>query len=57
MPQTAIAFLLMRGGTSKGPFFRAQDLPADIALRDKVLLGHDIVRWAEVIRRAKIEPQ
>jgi 4-oxalomesaconate tautomerase len=39
MPQTAIACLLMRGGTSKGPFFRAQDLPADIALRDKVLLA------------------
>jgi len=39
MPQTAIACLLMRGGTSKGPFFRAQDLPADIPTRDKVLLA------------------
>lgn len=39
MPQTAIACLLMRGGTSKGPFFRALDLPADIPTRDKVLLA------------------
>jgi len=29
----------MRGGTSRGPFFRAEDLPADIALRDRVLLA------------------
>ena len=27
----------MRGGTSKEPFFRAQDLPADIGTRDAVL--------------------
>ena len=39
MSQTAIACLLMRGGTSKGPFFRAADLPADIATRDRVLLA------------------
>lgn len=39
MQQTAIPCLLMRGGTSKGPFFRAQDLPADIATRDAVLLA------------------
>lgn len=39
MPQTAIPCLLMRGGTSKGPFFRASDLPADTATRDKVLLA------------------
>ena len=37
--QTAIACLLMRGGTSKGPFFNAADLPADIPTRDKVLLA------------------
>ena len=37
--QTAIACMLMRGGTSKGPFFRASDLPADIATRDRVLLA------------------
>ena len=29
----------MRGGTSKGPFFLAGDLPADPALRDRVLLA------------------
>jgi 4-oxalomesaconate tautomerase len=29
----------MRGGTSKGPFFLASDLPADPALRDRVLLA------------------
>jgi len=37
--QTAIACLFMRGGTSKGPFFNAADLPADISTRDKVLLA------------------
>lgn len=37
--QTAIPCLLMRGGTSKGPFFRASDLPADIPTRDRVLLA------------------
>jgi 4-oxalomesaconate tautomerase len=37
--QTAIACLLMRGGTSKGPFFKASDLPADLATRDRVLLA------------------
>jgi len=39
MPQIAIASMLMRGGTSKGLFFRAEDLPVDIATRDKVLLA------------------
>ena len=29
----------MRGGTSKGPFFLASDLPADIVTRDRVLLA------------------
>ena len=29
----------MRGGTSKGPFFLAADLPADPELRDRVLLA------------------
>ena len=28
----------MRGGTSKGPFFLASDLPGDTALRDAVIL-------------------
>lgn len=29
----------MRGGTSRGPFFNAADLPVDIPTRDKVLLA------------------
>lgn len=35
--QTAIPAMLFRGGTSRGPFFRAEDLPADPELRDDVL--------------------
>ena len=31
--------LFMRGGTSRGPFFKAEDLPADTAARDRVLLA------------------
>ena len=37
--QTAIPCLLMRGGTSKGPFFNETDLPEEISLRDQVLLA------------------
>jgi len=37
--QTSIPTLFMRGGTSRGPFFLASDLPADIATRDRVLLA------------------
>ena len=37
--QTAIPCLLMRGGTSKGPFFNEADLPKEIPLRDRVLLA------------------
>lgn len=37
--QTAIPCVLMRGGTSKGPFFYAGDLPADEKTRDQVLLS------------------
>jgi 4-oxalomesaconate tautomerase len=29
----------MRGGTSHGPFFKASDLPGDVATRDRVLLA------------------
>jgi 4-oxalomesaconate tautomerase len=36
---TAIPCTLMRGGTSKGLFFHAQDLPADPEQRDRVLLA------------------
>jgi 4-oxalomesaconate tautomerase len=37
--QRAIPCLVMRGGTSKGLYFLAADLPADIAARDRVLLA------------------
>ncbi|MDQ7988184.1 MAG: 4-oxalomesaconate tautomerase [Candidatus Dactylopiibacterium sp.] len=37
--QTAIPCFFMRGGTSRGPFFKAADLPADTATRDRVLLA------------------
>jgi len=39
MTQTRIPCLLMRGGTSKGAYFLADDLPAAGALRDRVLLA------------------
>ena len=35
----AIPCTLMRGGTSRGPFFLASDLPADTGARDRVLLA------------------
>lgn len=34
-----IPCIFMRGGTSRGPYFKAADLPADVATRDKVLLA------------------
>ncbi|HUO93711.1 MAG TPA: 4-oxalomesaconate tautomerase [Rhizomicrobium sp.] len=37
--QTAIPCIVMRGGTSKGLYFRSSDLPDDVATRDKVLLA------------------
>src|SRR5512138_45889 len=37
--QRPIPCWFMRGGTSRGPFFRARDLPADVATRDRVLLA------------------
>lgn len=37
--QTRIPCTLMRGGTSKGPFFLASDLPYPVELRDRVLLA------------------
>jgi len=36
--QRKIPCVLMRGGTSRGPYFLASDLPADAAQRDAVLL-------------------
>ncbi|MGE6320796.1 4-oxalomesaconate tautomerase [Pseudomonas oryzihabitans] len=42
-----IPCVLMRGGTSKGPFFHASDLPSDPAARDEMLIdlmgaGHEL---------------
>lgn len=37
--QTSIPCWFLRGGTSRGPFFRAADLPADTTNRDAVLLS------------------
>lgn len=37
--QTAIPCYLMRGGSSKGLYFKAEDLPADEATRDAVLVA------------------
>jgi 2-methylaconitate cis-trans-isomerase PrpF len=36
--QRKIPAVYMRGGTSKGVFFRPEDLPANTVLRDKILL-------------------
>lgn len=35
----SIPCVLMRGGTSKGPFFLASDLPTDCNERDHILLS------------------
>ena len=37
--QTKIPCVIMRGGTSRGPFFYLPDLPADVPTRDAVLLS------------------
>ena len=37
--QTAIPALFMRGGTSRGLYFEAGDLPRDAAARDRLLLA------------------
>jgi 4-oxalomesaconate tautomerase len=37
--QTAIRCSLMRGGSSKGLYFRREDLPSDESLRDRVLVA------------------
>ena len=38
MTQLRILAVYMRGGTSKGVFLRPEDLPADAAARDRILL-------------------
>lgn len=47
METQAVPCILMRGGTSRGPFFLASDLPADPAARNAALIsamgaGHDL---------------
>ena len=37
--QTAIPFLFMRGGTSRGPYFKRSDLPNDLDQLSKVLIA------------------
>jgi 2-methylaconitate cis-trans-isomerase PrpF len=37
--QTRIPCVVMRGGTSRGPFFLSSDLPSDPTVRDAVLLA------------------
>lgn len=39
MSQTKIPCVIQRGGTSKGPYFLASDLPSEPVLRDRVLLS------------------
>lgn len=39
MPQLAIPVMQLRGGSSKGLFFNARDLPTDPAERDRLILG------------------
>ena len=39
MTQTAIPFVFMRGGTSRGPYFRREDVPADRETLAEVLIA------------------
>jgi len=39
MPQIAIPFIFMRGGTSRGPFFQKDDLPEDLDQLADVLIS------------------
>ena len=39
MRQTAIPYLFMRGGTSRGPYFKQSDLPLDREDLSKVLIS------------------
>ena len=39
MRQTAIPYILMRGGTSRGPYFNRADLPQDLDQLAKVLVA------------------
>lgn len=39
MTQTAIPYVFMRGGTSRGPYFRREDLPEDLDTLAEVLIA------------------
>ncbi len=39
MKQTAIPYVFMRGGTSRGPYFRRRDLPGDLDVLSDVLIA------------------
>ena len=39
MTQTAIPYLLMRGGTSRGPYLNRADLPQDLKTLAEVLIA------------------
>ena len=39
MTQTAIPYLLMRGGTSRGPYLNRADLPEDLETLAEVLIA------------------
>ena len=39
MTQTAIPYLFMRGGSSRGPYFNKKDLPSDRVLLADVLVA------------------
>jgi 4-oxalomesaconate tautomerase len=39
LPPHPVPCMFMRGGTSKGPFFKASDLPSDTTSRDRALLS------------------
>lgn len=67
--QTALRCSVLRGGTSKGLYFRAEDLPKDVETRDAVLLaamgspdvreidgmggGHPLTSKVAVVRRSE----
>src|SRR5690349_23574030 len=53
---TLFRSMLMRGGTSKGPLFLANDLPADVQTRDQLLLsvmGSPDIRQIDGIGRSE----
>jgi len=70
MTRRAIPCVLMRGGTSRGPYFLASDLPSDPTERDQVLIrvmgsghelqvdgiggGHPLTSKVAIVSRSKI---